>query len=112
VLSTVVAVRPISVDDSFAYEPTVRYQLHGRVWDSVPYEGRHALRTGKVFNSHRSGEQFVGMQLPVVVDPRDPRISAVPKDSRLGILLVVVGLVMGGLILLFGLLGLAVSAFM
>jgi hypothetical protein len=36
----------------------------------------------------------------------------VPKDSRLGILLVVVGLVMGGLILLFGLLGLAVSAFM
>ena len=112
VLSTVVAVRPISVDSSFAYEPTVRYELHGRVWDSVPYEGRHALRTGKIFNSHRSGEQFVGMQLPVVVDPSDPRISAVPKDSRLGILLVVVGLVMGGLILLFGLLGLVVSAFM
>ena len=112
VLATVVAVRPISVDSSFAYEPTVRYEVHGRVWDSVPFEGRHALKTGKVINSHRSGEQFVGTQLPVVVDPRDPRISAVPKDSRLGITLVVVGLVMGGLILLFGTLGVLVAAFM
>lgn len=112
VLSTVVAVRPISVDSSFAYEPTVRYELYGRVWDSVPYEGRHALKTGKLFNSHRSGEQFVGMRLPIVVDPRDPRISAVPKGSRLGITLVVVGLVMGGLILLFGTLGVLVAAFM
>ncbi|HJG80572.1 MAG TPA: DUF3592 domain-containing protein [Brevibacterium senegalense] len=112
VLSTVVAVRPISIDSSFAYEPTVRYELHGRMWDSVPYEGRHALKTGKVFNSHRSGEQFVGMRLPVVVDSRDPRISAVPKGSRLGITLVVVGLVMGGLILLFGTLGVLVAAFM
>lgn len=109
--STIVAVRPISVDNSYAFEPTVRYELNGRVWDSVPFEGRHALTTGKAFNSHRSGEQFVGTQLSVVVDQRDPRISAVPMRSRLGTTLYIVGLVFGGLILLFGTLGILIAGF-
>lgn len=112
VLATVVDVRTISVDSSYAFEPTVRYELHGRVWESVPYDGRHALKTGKLLKTHRDGAQFIGTQLPVTVDPRDPQITAVPKDSRRGLLLIVAGTVMGVLILLFAGIGLLASVLM
>lgn len=109
VVATVVGVRPISIDSSFAFEPTVRYQLHGRSWDSVPVDGRQALRTGTVIDSNRSGEQFIGTSLQVIVDPQDSRISAVRTSARLGITLIVAGSLLGGLVLLFAGLGLLIS---
>ena len=109
VRATVVHVRARSVDSSFAYHPTVRYELHGRVWESAPSLGQHALKTKEFWRTHRSGEQFIGMPLDVLVDPGNPAVSTVPGQSRLGILLVVVGSVFGGLVLLFGLLGAVVG---
>lgn len=109
VRATVVHVRAQSIDSSFAYHPTVRYELHGRVWESTPSLGQHALKTRGFWKTHRSGEQFIGMPLDVHVDPENPAASTVPGQSRLGILLVVVGSVFGGLVLLFGLLGVLIS---
>ncbi|SLM95859.1 DUF3592 domain-containing protein [Brevibacterium yomogidense] len=109
VRSTVVHVRTQSVDSSFVYHPTVRYELHGRMWESTPSLGRHALKTKGFWKTSWSGEQFIGMPLDVLVDPMNPVASTVPGQSRLGILLVVVGSVFGGLVLLFGLLGVLIG---
>lgn len=109
VRSTVVHVRTQSVDSSFVYHPTVRYELHGRMWESTPSLGRHALKTKGLWKTSWSGEQFIGMPLDVLVDPMNPVVSTVPGQSRLGILLVVVGSVFGGLVLLFGLLGVLIG---
>lgn len=109
VRSTVVHVRTQSVDSSFVYHPTVRYELHGRMWESTPSLGRHALKTKGFWKTNWSGEQFIGMPLDVLVDPMNPVASTVPGQSRLGILLVVVGSVFGGLVLLFGLLGVLIG---
>lgn len=109
VRSTVVHVRTQSVDSSFVYHPTVRYELHGRMWESTPSLGRHALKTKGFWKTSWSGEQFIGMPLDVHVDPENPAVSTVPGQSRLGILLVVVGSVFGGLTLLFGLIGVLIA---
>lgn len=105
VRSTVVHVRTQAVDSTFTYHPTVRYELHGRVWESTPSLGKHALKTKGFWKTSWAGEQFIGMPLDVHVDPENPVVSTVPGQSRLGILLVVVGSVFGGLVLLFGLIG-------
>ncbi len=109
VRSTVVHVRTQAVDSTFSYHPTVRYELHGRVWESTPALGRHALKTKGFWKTSWSGEQFIGMPLDVLVDPMNPAVCTVPGQSRLGILFVVVGSVFGGLILLFGLLGVLIG---
>lgn len=105
VRATIVAVRAQSVDSTYAYHPVVRYQFHGRWWDSAPSGGQHALRTGTVFTTGGMGQRFVGKQLDVLVDPRNPAISAVPGRDRLGIVLIVLGAVFGGLLVILGLLG-------
>lgn len=109
VRSTVVSVRTRSVDSSYAYHPTVQYALNGMVWESTPKLGQHAMKTKGFWKTHRSGEQFIGMPLDVYVDPMNPTVSSVPGHSRLGIFLVVIGSVFGGLVLLFGLIGLLVA---
>ncbi|GAB3061853.1 DUF3592 domain-containing protein [Sediminivirga luteola] len=105
VRATIVAVRAQSVDSTYAYHPMVRYQFHGRWWDSAPSGGQHALRTGTVFKTSGMGQQFIGQQLDVLVDPRNPAISAVPGRDRLGIFLIALGAVFGGLFVILGVLG-------
>ncbi|GAA4512227.1 DUF3592 domain-containing protein [Brevibacterium yomogidense] len=109
VRSTVVSVRTQSVDSAYAYHPTVRYTLHGMLWESTPALGQHSMKTKGFWRTHRSGEQFIGMPLDVYVDPMNPAVSTVPGHSRLGIFLVVIGSVFGGLILLFSLIGLLIA---
>ena len=109
VRSTVVSVRARAVDSTYSYHPTVHYHLHGMLWESTPALGQHAMKTKGFWKTHRSGDQFIGMPLDVYVDPMDPAVSTVPGHSRLGILFVVVGSVFGGLILLFGLIGLLIG---
>lgn len=107
--STVVSVRAQAVDGTFAYHPTVRYELNGMVWESAPALGQHAMKTNGFWKTHRSGEQFIGMPLDVYVDPVNPTVTSVPGRSRLGIFLVVIGSVFGGLVLLFGLIGVVIG---
>lgn len=112
VRATIVSVRVQSVDSTYAYHPTVRYELYGRVWESVPAGGQHSLRTGTVMKSRATAEQFVGQPLDILVDPQQPSVSAVPGRDRLGFALVTVGIVFGVLVLGLGGLGIALGALM
>ncbi len=110
VRATIVSVRVQSVDSTYAYHPTVRYELHGRIWESVPAGGQHSLKAGTVMKSRATAEQFIGQPLDVLVDPQHPSVSAMPGRDRLGVVLVTVGIVFGVVVLGLGGLGMVLSA--
>lgn len=110
VRSVIVGVRQLTVPDTIRFAPIVRYQLHGRVWDSEPRGGQHVLKTGRIVNTHRSGEACVGRPMDVWVDPENPHVSAVGGTDRLGVLLIVVGTAFGLLLLLIALIAFAAIA--
>lgn len=105
----IISVKPRGMGSTWAYYPTVRYLLHGQLWQSKPVSGQFAL-SPRGLNSHRTGEQYIGHRLDVVVDPHNPASSAVPLRDRLAIFMVVLGSVFGGMILLLGIVGVASSS--
>ena len=101
----IISVKPRGMGSTWVYYPTVRYRLHGQLWQSKPVSGQLALNP-RGLKSHRTGEQYIGHRLDVVVDPHNPDSSAVPLRDRLAIFMVVVGSVFGGMILFLGIVGL------
>ncbi|MDR8019346.1 DUF3592 domain-containing protein [Nesterenkonia aerolata] len=102
--AVIISVRPSSVDTTWAYHPTVRYQFQGRSWVSEPKDG-HLRVNPPGWKTAHTGNQFIGQPLDIVVDPQQPTRSAVPIRDRRALTLVTLTLVFGGLIILIGLVG-------
>ena len=106
----IISVKARGMASTWAYYPTVRYQLHGRHWHSKPVSGQLALNP-RGLKSHNSGDQYIGHPLDIVVDRHNPSSSAVPYRDRLGIFIVVIGSVFGAITLLLGVIGITASIF-
>lgn len=104
----ITTVQTRSIGPTWAYYPTVRYHLYGQLWQSKPASGQLALNPRGV-KSHKSGDQFIGDYLDIVVDPHNPASSAVRHRDRLAIVMVVTGSVFGGLSLLLGIIGITAN---